>query len=152
MNVISALEQHGHKPCLECEENKCKLEMNGVRNYGILRDETIRRIGRMADCLIFQDKGDGLNLMICELKSMNFNEKRIREQISAGITHSIPILKSIQSDKIPKIVLIVLIKSRIKRSYGSRLRRRKINAYNQQHPIFIRPCGSKFSDIMKLVA
>lgn len=150
MKLISVLQQRGHKPCLECEENDCELKMKGIKNYAIIRDETIKERGRKADCLIFHD-GDPLNLVVCELKSYNVNQKRIIEQISSGVNYATTILEAIQPCKIPNIILVVLLKSKIKPSSVSRLRKAGISAYNHPHPIFALQCGSHFSDIIKLV-
>ena len=65
MTLASVLEEHGHHPCSECEENYCQLKMDGIKNYAILRDEAINRKGKMADCLIFHN-GNNFNLVVCE--------------------------------------------------------------------------------------
>ena len=137
MNLISTLQQRGYKPCLECEENDCKLNMKGVKNYAILRDTTTKHRGRMADCLIFHN-GDDPNLVVCELKSNNLNLNRIMEQISGGVQRALPILEAMKPRKIPDVVLVVLSKkSNIKPSSVSKLRRAGVCAYDEAGSSYI---------------
>ena len=109
----------------------------------------------MADCLIFHD-GVDFNLVVCELKGSNPNQKIIAEQIQMGVNYALSTLESIQESiqlyKAPKIILVVLTKkSKIKPSLISYLRRANIHAQGRNHPIFARQCGSKFSDIVELI-
>ena len=154
MTLASALRERGHDPCLECKENNCQLRMDGVKNYSILRDKTIKRKGRMADCLIFH-RGSNFNLVVCELKSSNLNQKIVVEQIQGGVKHALSILQSmqdtIQLHKPPKIILVVLSKTR-KPSSTAALRKTKIFADGRSFGILARPCGSKFSDIINITA
>ena len=108
----------------------------------------------MADCLIFHN-GSSLNLVVCELKSGNLNQKKVGEQIQGGVKHALPILQSIQDamqlHKPPKIVLVALSKTR-KPSSAVAFRRTKIFADGRSFGISALRCGSKFSDIIKITA
>ena len=146
MNIALILQRQGYKLCPDCEENNCELNMNGVKNYGIIKGESITVYEKMADCLIFHEEAN-LNTVVCELKSNYLKIEHIKEKIQNSVKHALKILEHMPPHASSKIILVVLSKTR-KVSDVKSLRRAGIEVSGKKFPIFARPCGSTFSEIL----
>ncbi len=148
MNLALILQQRGYELCSDCEENNCELNMNGVKNYAIIKGESITQHEKMADCLIFHEEAN-FSIVVCELKSNYLKPERIKKQIQNGVNHALKILEHMPLHTSPEIILVVLSKT-LKVSYVKSLRRAGIETSGKQFPIFARPCDRTFSEILNI--
>ena len=148
MNLALILQQQGYELCSDCKENNCELNMNGVKDYAIIKGESITRREKMADCLIFHEEAN-FSIVVCELKNNYLKPEHIKKQIQNGVKHILKILEHMPPHTSPEIILVVLSKT-LKVSYVRNLRRAGIEVSGKKFPVFARLCGHTFSEILDL--
>ena len=122
--------------------------MKGVKNYAIIKGDNMIQHEKMADCLIFHEEAN-FNIVVCELKSNYLRSEHVKEQIQNGVKHTLNILEHIPRHPFPEIILVALSKT-LKPSYVKNLRRAGIEVFGKRLPVFARPCGRTFSEILDL--
>lgn len=133
----------------KCEEQGCKLRLNGFKEILLLKGEKINNDKKMCDCIIFIEEEIYSGSSIVELKSKTVHVNEVIQKLSNSAETALNLWKEC-SKKINKFELypIVLAKKWRNSEYKT-LTSKKISVGGKKYYIVPGKCGSSLLDLLK---
>ncbi len=130
-----------------CSEMGCRLRLNGLSNYVILKGERICEDRRICDCIIFT-RDNCMIIGIVELKSKTIHSNQIIEKLTNGSKIALDILEECSDNGMNfEFYHLVLCK----RWHSSEYRviiSKKIIVGGKRYDIIPKRCGVSFSAVI----
>lgn len=130
------------------DDHKCKLVLNEIANYIILKPDKYRTDIQMCDCLLFSLKNDELYVILCEIKGKNPNSSEIHNQLKGGVELLKVVAKKCGINFDIKLYFIAIAKSWKKIEYKM-LENININYKGYKYGIIAKKCGTQLKDVIK---
>lgn len=130
-----------------CSEMGCRLKLDGLSNYVILKGERICQDRRICDCIIFI-RDDSIIIGIVELKSKTAHSSEIEEKLTNGSLIALKILERCCDNSVKfEFYHLVLSKSWYSSEYMVIISR-KIRVRGKKYEIIPKRCGVSFSKVI----
>ncbi len=129
-----------------CEEQGCRIEIDGQTDYVVLKGEQICQKQSICDCIIFMQDC----ICLVELKSKTVHATEIREKLNNGLRLALDILEQkckAASTKFP-VYLVVLAKA-WNVTECKKIGKTKIEFKGISYQIKIKRCGVSFSELRR---
>ena len=131
-----------------CSEQNCKLRLDGLSNFIILKGERICKNRKICDCIIFIIK-NCIIIGIVELKSKTVHAREILKKLHNGSVTALRILKKCSNKEIKKeFYHLVLCKGWSSSSEYIKLTKEKIIIEGKRYNIIPKRCGISFSALI----
>ena len=135
-----------HAVIARCSERDCKLKLDGLSNYVVLKGEKICRDHKICDCIIYIKK-DHIIICMVELKSKTVDSSEVEEKLTNGSVIALDILG--RYDECMKVKFYHLVLSKRWRTSEYRvLTSRKIIVRGKKYDIIPKRCGVSLSEVV----
>jgi hypothetical protein len=126
-----------------CSEKGCRLRLDGLNNYVVLKGERICLDRKICDCIIFTEN-DYIIIGIVELKGKTEHSSEIIEKLTNGSLTALDILERCSDDRVKfEFYHLVLCKSWHPSEYRV-IVSRKIIVRGKKYDIIPKRCGVSF--------
>jgi len=148
MSVIECIKSNFINAIIaRCSEMGCRLKLDGLSNYVILKGERIYQDRRICDCIIFT-RDDCIIIGIVELKSKTAHSSEIEEKLTNGSLIALDILERCRDNRAKfEFYHLVLCKSWCSSEYMVIISR-KIIVRGKKYEIIPKRCGVSFSEVI----
>lgn len=130
-----------------CKEENCKLFLNKLNDYAILKGELINPDKKMCDCIIFTLENDFI-IGLVELKSKTTHADEISKKLNNASKIALDILKDFDKSSFKIRFFPVLLSKGYKDTELRSMRKEKINFRGKKYDIICKRCGTSFSEII----
>ena len=148
MSIIDCIKRkftHAIIPC--CSERNCKLGLDGLSNYVILKGEKICQGRKICDCIIFTGN---VIIGVAELKSKTVHWSEIEKKLTNGSEFALQILNKAGGRGIRfEFYHLVLCKSWRPPEYKV-ITSRKIIVRGKKYNILPKRCGVSFRKVISI--
>lgn len=128
-----------------CSEKGCKLRLNGLSDYIVLKGERICQDRKICDCIIFVRNNRIIGIV--ELKSRTAHPSEIKEKLINGSIIALDILEKCRDKQNYEFYHLVLSKSWRPPEYRVIISRRII-VRGKRYDIIPKRCGVSFSAVI----
>lgn len=132
----------------KCEEKGCKLRVNKLKHYVILKGEKICSNRKMCDCIIFTEKKNRIIIGIVELRSKTIHANEIKEKLDNGSKVAMNILERCCSSKLEFDFYHVVLSKKWKTSEYKVITNKNIDFKGKRYKILPKRCGCSFYEII----
>lgn len=130
-----------------CQEGRCKLNLDGLNNYVLLKGEIICTDRKICDCIIFT-KDNLIIIGTIELKSKDIHASEIVEKLTNGSEIALDIINKCKVDYMKfEFYPLVLWKS-IRTPEYKVITSKKIIVRGKKYNIIPQRCGCSFSTVI----
>lgn len=129
-----------------CSEKSCRLRLDNLCNYIILKGEKIHTQKKICDCILFWIEKDLIIIGLIELKSRITHVNDAVKKLENGTIAALSILEECKNRMKYKIFHIIMSK-KIDSPEISMIRTRKIIFEGKKYDIIYKRCGASFYDI-----
>jgi len=130
-----------------CSEMGCKLRLNGLSNYVVLKGESLCKDRRICDCIIFTG---GIIIGIAELKSKTAHSSEIEEKLTNGLEIALNILEECRDNDIKFEFYHLVLAKKWHSSEYKVLTRKKIVVKGKRYDIIPKRCEISFSEVISI--
>ncbi|MEW6201738.1 MAG: hypothetical protein AB1546_07175 [bacterium] len=133
----------------DCSEQNCKLKLDRLKNYVVLKGEKLEQKSKICDCIIFAME-EQLIVGMVELKSRTIHVRELVEKLTNGTKIAFYILnKCNYTQKQFEFYHLVLAKHRHRADHNKLTRKEKVKIRGKEYKILSKKCGESFSTIIK---
>jgi hypothetical protein len=148
MSVINRIKNiHTDARISRCYEMGCRLKLNGLNNYVILKGEKMCIDRKICDCIIFTIE-DYIIVGIVELKSKTVHASEILEKLTNGLKIALDILKECNDNCILYEFYPIVLHKGINSSEYKIIVRNRIILKGKKYNIIPKKCGTSFSALI----
>lgn len=130
----------------KCEERSCFLDLQDISHRIVIKGEKVCR-DKICDCIIFLEHSGTIVLCMVELKSKRVHASDIPDKFGNGARIALEILSNCGL-RDPYILFFVLHKGIRSPEYRN-LSSERVYLDGRHHPIGIKRCGSRLSELLR---
>jgi len=130
-----------------CEESGCRLGLEGLSDFVVLRPEGLCGDQRMCDCLVFV-AARPVVVGCVELKSKTTHHSEVQKKLLNGAKLAKQALADCGADGDPALYLVALCK-RWKEIERGPLIKRQLDLQGRKHSVVTKRCGISFLEIIQ---
>jgi len=146
MSVIDCIKNNFTNAIIpRCSERSCRLKLNSLSNYVVLKGERICQDRRICDCIIFTRE---IIIGIVELKSKTAHSSEIEEKLTNGSEIALNILESCSNNGIKFEFYHLVLAKKWHSSEYKVITSRKIVVRGKRYHVIPKRCGISFSAII----
>ena len=148
MSVINRIKNiHTNAIISRCYEMGCRLKLNGLNNYIILKGEKMCIDRKICDCIIFISE-NYITVGIVELKSKTVHASEIVEKLTNGLKIALNILNECNGNCILNEFYLIVLHKSIHISEYQKIIRSRIELEGKKYNIIPKKCGTSFSALI----
>ncbi len=148
-SCLADIKQHYDDALIaKCSERNCKLRLDGLENYLILKGERICQDQKICDCIIFK-ANDHFIVGIIELKSRVSHANEIIRKLENTSDIALEILENVGCHRINYQLFHLVLSKRWPPPEYRVITQRKIIVRGKQYRIIPKRCGKSFAVIMR---
>lgn len=134
----------------KCCEKNCKLGLEGIFNYVVMKGEKVTR-QKICDCIIVHDASPP-RIILVELKSGGVRFEQVIEKFTNGLHLMLQFDRAIFGNRRYNVNMLLLVKRRLPRTFYSRIRSHKFKLRGEKYSIMTLRCGEDLVDMYKKLA
>jgi len=133
-------------PC--CDDQQCKLILNNLQGYVILKGDTALTNCKMCDCIVFKVNGL-ITIGIIELKSKTVHASEVKEKLVNGTKFASSILQKYRVNHLAHKYYPILLHKGLDPISIRMIYKKRISVAGKKLPIYVKRCGTYFSSIIE---
>ena len=151
MALIDCIKSHfSDKTISRCSERNCKLQLDDLSDYVLLKGEAFYSDRKMCDCIIFTIRGESIAIGLIELKSKKIDVSAVEEKLENGVKAVSEILDVCDHRYLSYEFYPILLHNGARSSMLRMIRPRKILFKGRSYGIITKKCETSFYEIMEI--
>ena len=151
MALIDCIKSHfSDKTISRCSERNCKLQLDDLSDYVLLKGEAFYSDRKMCDCIIFTIRGESIAIGLIELKSKKIDVEAVEKKLKNGLEAVSEILDVCDHKDLRYEFYPILLYKGIRPSTLRMIRPRKIPFKGRKYEIITKTCGISFYELMEI--
>lgn len=142
--------QFSDKIIPRCSETNCKLKLDQLDDYALLKGEKYYNDRKICDCIIFTIKGESIVIGLIELKSKKIDISAVEEKLENGVKAVSEILDVCDHRDFSYEFYPILLHNGARSSMLRMIRPRKILFKGRSYGIITKECETSFYEIMEI--
>jgi len=132
----------------KCEESGCKLLLNDLHEFVILKGEKVCSGCKICDFIIFVPKENYVITGIVELKSKTTHANEIIEKLKNCLNRATEIMNKCCERNIEQEFYLLVLARGWKTPEYNVIKKRKVEVGNKKYDILLKSCGTSFKYII----
>jgi|Deesub1362B_J571_1020462.scaffolds.fasta_scaffold00956_7 hypothetical protein len=131
-----------------CSESRCRLRLDGLNCYIILKGEKVCRNKKICDCIIFTEENNIHIIGVVELKSKTVHANKVKEKLEEGSKIALDVLK--ECVKMPNSLDFyhIVLAKRWSTSEFRMITSLKIWINGKRYDIIPKKCGTSLAELI----